>query len=293
MLTIKRVVLTGVLAALAGAQAWAAIPIATCGFTISAPGNYVVTTDLMCTGLGEDGIDITASNVSVNLNGHIITGPAAAHAGFGIFVNPAVGPRLNHVGISGPGVIQGFTTGIYIQSSDYAQVTQTTLAGNAVVGMLATNITYLTVGGNVIGGNEGNTGGPGLLLNQSTAAQVNGNQVVGNKANGIVLQSGDSNEITGNVASGNGGSGILLGPDTAAFPLTNSRVSSNTTNVNGASGIQVLNLTPAASGNEIFSNTQSVGNTVWDLEDDNLVPPCGTDFWSGNVHFTANQACVK
>ena len=78
-------------------------------------------------------------------------------------------------------------------------------------------------------------------------------------------------------------------------PLTNSRVSSNTTNGNGVAGIGVVSsaLSAISLGNEIFSNTQSFGNTTWDLADGNLVPPCGTDFWGSNVFFTKNQACVK
>ncbi|MGA2716631.1 MAG: right-handed parallel beta-helix repeat-containing protein [Bryobacteraceae bacterium] len=327
MLTIiRRVVLTGVLAALAGAQAWAVTPISTCnpaanapaGSLIAVPGNYVVTADLNCTGLGDsDGIDIQASHVTVNLNGHIITGSPAAPAGTGISVNPGAAPNpggsphLNHVGISGPGLIRGFNGGITIFTSDYVQVSLTTVAGNAAGGIGALDVTYLTVGENVIVANGGtppfapNTDTPGLLLVQSTGAQVNGNQVVGNKANGIVLQSGDSNSLTGNVASGNAGSGILMG-DAPAYdsvttaPLTNSRVSSNTTNGNAQAGIAVVSPTNPALipfGNEIFSNTQSVGNTIFDLADGNLSPPaavaCAGDFWSGNVFFTKNQACVK
>jgi hypothetical protein len=72
------------LAALAGGQAWAAISIASCKFIISAPGNYVVTADLTCN--GDDGIDINASNVSVNLNGHLITSVSGVNSGLGIAV---------------------------------------------------------------------------------------------------------------------------------------------------------------------------------------------------------------
>ncbi|MGA2716428.1 MAG: right-handed parallel beta-helix repeat-containing protein [Bryobacteraceae bacterium] len=286
--TIRKVVLTGVLAALAGAQAWAVTPIASCPFVIPAPGNYVVTKDLL--GCLNGGIYIQASNVSVNLNGHIITGPPAAPIGNGISVNPGAIPHLNQIGISGPGLIQGFSIGISIQDSDYVQVTQTTVADNTA-GIMATSVTQLIVAGDVIVGSPGPSGG--LSLTNSTGAQVSGNQAVGNSV-GISLASGDSNSLTGNVASGNTGSGIVLGPGTAAFPLTNSRVSSNTTNGNGKSGIEVLSLvSPGSFGNEIFSNLSSVGNVLTDLADDTFVPPCGTDFWSGNVFFTKNQACVK
>ncbi|MGA2714076.1 MAG: right-handed parallel beta-helix repeat-containing protein [Bryobacteraceae bacterium] len=286
--TIRKVALTGVLAALAGGQAWAVTPITFCPFTISSPGNYVVTADLTCNG---DGIDINASNVSVNLNGHIIKSAVGAAPGAdGIFVSAVpAGLRLDHVGISGPGLILGFGGGVNINNSDYVQVTQTTVAGTTkFAGFFASGVTYLTVAGNVV---AGTIIGGGLTLNQSTGAQVIGNQVVGNPM-GISLLSGDSNVLTGNVVSGNTGSGIVLGNTGNLVPLTNSRVSSNTTNGNGMSGIQVVALQPGSSGNEIFSNTSSVGNLAFDLEDDNP-PSCGTDFWSGNVHFTKNAACVN
>jgi hypothetical protein len=85
MLTIGKVLLTGVLSALAGGHAWAVTPIPLCPFTISTPGNYVVTADLTCNG---DGIDIHASNVSVNLNGHIIQSVVGVPVGtFGISIS--------------------------------------------------------------------------------------------------------------------------------------------------------------------------------------------------------------
>jgi len=287
MLTMRKVVLTGVLAALAGGQAWAVTPIASCGFTISAPGNYVVTADLKCAGTA---ITINASNVSVNLNRHIITSVAGV-PGDGISVSPLLPPappRLNHVGISGPGLIRGFSGGIQMFDSDYVQVSLTTLAGNTFAGLYASGVNYLTLDGNVIAENGGFGG---VLLVNSSSDQVTGNQVVGNTT-GIWLGSGDSDVLTGNVANGNSGSGIVMGVSGSAYPLTNSRVSSNTTNGNSTSGIQVVTLVAGSSGNEIFSNLSSVGNKNFDLEDDN--PACGTDFWSGNSFFTKSPvACVN
>ena len=283
--TIRRVVLTGVLAALAGAQAWAVTFINTCPFVITVPGNYVVTKDLLPCPNG--GIYIQVSHVTVNLNGHIIAGLPAEPVATGISVNPGAIPHLNQIGISGPGLIQGFSTGISIQDSDYVQVSLTAVAGNAAGGISASNVTYLTVGGNVIAGSPSASG---LVLQGSAGAQVTGNQMVGNNGAGILLNSGNSNVLTGNVASGNAGGGIVLGPG----PLSNSRVSSNTTNGNGKAGIWIQPLTASSLGNEIFSNTSSVGNLTWDLEDDNAPPPCGTDFWSSNVFLTKNPAsCIN
>ena len=98
MKIMTKAVLIGVLALLAGAQAWAVTPIASCPFIITVPGNYVVTADLTCAG---SGINITSSNVTLNLNGHIITGPGLT-ATIGIYLGSATPTRLDHVSISGP-----------------------------------------------------------------------------------------------------------------------------------------------------------------------------------------------
>ena len=84
MKTMTKVVLLGVLAALAGTQARAVTPIASCPFAITAPGNYVVTADLTC---AANGISITSGDVTLNLNGHIITGPGLT-ATIGIYLGP-------------------------------------------------------------------------------------------------------------------------------------------------------------------------------------------------------------
>src|SRR5689334_24591689 len=59
-------IIGGLAAALvATVAARAEVPITTCGYTISTPGNYILTADLnSCPG---DGIDITVSNVNLDL----------------------------------------------------------------------------------------------------------------------------------------------------------------------------------------------------------------------------------
>jgi len=265
---ITHIVVTGILSTLAGAQAWA-VNIASCPFAILAPGNYVVTANLTCP--AGDGITITASNVSLNLNGHIITGSGS---GDGIRVAPTSG-RLNHVGISGPGLIRTFELGIEVRSSDDAQVSLMTVAGNSA-GVLGADVNRLTIGSNVIARNPNG----GLGLSVSVNATVTGNQVVGNGI-GIGFNVGSGNTFSGNTVSGNSAQGI-------GISANNSRVSSNITNGNGGAGIVVF---AGVSGNQIFSNTSSVGNAGFDLRDDNA--SCDANFWSSNVFFTKNQACVN
>ena len=82
--------------------ALAETPITSCPFNITAPGNYILNADLTCVGAG---ITITASNVSLNLNGRKITLLGVGTGGVAIRVNGQSAERVHHVAIQGPGLI--------------------------------------------------------------------------------------------------------------------------------------------------------------------------------------------
>jgi hypothetical protein len=256
------------------------------GSLISTPGNYQVTADL--TSVLGDCIVITASNVSLKLNGHIITGPGPASVG--INVNPPSG-RVDHVGISGPGLIQGFTNGVAMNNTDYSQVSQVTASHNSANGINGAGSAFLAVSSNVLTGN----GIWGLLLTNLTNSTISFNEMTGNgisptaPAAGGMRITGSADTVNNNIAIGNGSTtvpaafnaGIVIGS-------TNTRVTSNITDGNVRIGILVL---ADATSNQIFRNTSSVGNSAADLEDDNTA--CDSNLWSDNSSFFRNQACVK
>jgi len=275
------------IAALAGTAVpgWAATSIAGCPFAITAPGNYIVTADLNCTG---DAIDISASNVSVNLNGHIITGPGADTSPIVVGINiPGtcclnIGPsgRLNHVAIEGPGLIQNFSFGVWIGFCDFCQMSLVTAAHNGNHGLSGLSVNSLTVRSNVLAANRYF----GMVLGSSVNGVIAQNDLSGNGYDGLDLipNSGDSvaNTVNNNTVNGNLRNGIRI-------LAKNSRIYSNVTDGNGAAGI-VVEL--GYSGNQIFNNTSARGNVNFDLEDDNS--SCGTNVWSDNVFFTRSLLCV-
>jgi parallel beta-helix repeat protein len=261
--------------------------ISTCS-PITQPGDYQVTADLSAAGGGADCIDITASNVSLKLNGHVITGSGVG--GFGITVSGA--GRLNHVGIEGPGLIKNFVTGIFLTNTDYSQVNRVTASRNTFDGIQGGNSTFLTLGYNIATQN----GNFGILLENSTNSAVAFNELNGNGGGGpstnltggLWLTGGSNNQANNNQASGNGNptggfnSGIVISSN-------GNRVYNNSTDGNVGAGIEV---DVAAANNQIFSNLSSVGNHGSDLQDDNV--NCGTNVWVDNVAFTKSPAsCVK
>jgi hypothetical protein len=270
-----------VIATFAGSAipACAATPVTSCT-NITASGNYELTTDLNCGSGG--GIFISASNVTLKLNGHIITGSGAdVNAGIGIGIGPFSG-RLNHVTISGPGLIQKFTNGIQLTSTDYAQVALVTVAHN-LQGLIADDVTFMTVGSNGFLANK--TYGVVLTLATNctlTQNKVSGNGTLGLNIGGLVINTGSHGAtLNANTSDGNGGDGI-------AIFANNSRTYGNSTSGNSGAGIRVGT---SFTGNEIFTNTSSVGNGTYDLQDENSA--CGGNTWADNVFFVPNQSCIR
>jgi len=271
-------VVIGMLLGLAGttvpAQA-AFTSITTCGFNISSPGDYQLTADLTCPGANA-AINIFASGVSLKLNGHTITSSTPQAFAYGIHVFAPTG-RLNHVGIQGPGKLQGFGTGIWIDTADYVQVDLITFSRN-VTGLVAANDNYVTVASNIVGGSVTDNG---LVLLGCTSSVITQNDASGNNTGIVVFGGGSANTVSNNTANGNiyDGISVNLGSGT--------RVYGNVTNGNGSFGIEVG---PLGTGTQVFSNTSSLANGVSDLADDSAT--CSGNVWGNNVFQTANVSCI-
>lgn len=284
-------ILIALAAAVIPAQA-AFVNITTCNPTVAAPmgslidlpGDYAVAATLSQSSPSTDCILITASGVSLTLNGYTIAGSGG---GIGIHVNNPGGTPVNQVGIQGPGQVVGFGIGISFENASYSQVDLVTSDTNTTNGIRGLDVSYLTIGSNVVSLN----GGSGVLLTDSVAGVVENNDADGNGFGagggvaGIDIESGSANTVNNNISDANGpqgggtGLGILINGN-------GSRVSGNSVHGNWNIGIRVF---AGAGGNEIFNNT-STGNYNIGLYDDNA--NCGSDTWSNNITFLASPACV-
>src|SRR5438270_361477 len=77
-----------------------------CGDTITA--NLLLTGDMNCSGGGTNGLDVGASGITLNLNGHTITGGGGSNGYFGIYVGD-----YNHVKVIN-GTIKNFSRAIFL-----------------------------------------------------------------------------------------------------------------------------------------------------------------------------------
>ena len=116
----------------AGAFAATPRPISSCQ-TLSAPGAYTLASDLAT--VDATCIEITASNVKLDLAGHTMTCTGSGFAGscqvpaftaHGVYVPPEL--NLRGVVVKGPGTITGFDNGVTIVGSD-ALVKGVTITG--------------------------------------------------------------------------------------------------------------------------------------------------------------------
>lgn len=175
------------------------VQFAACNYTISAPGTYVLATDLTCSSapgpLGFPlGIWVIANNVRLVLGNRTLAGGGAD---FGILAQNVTGLRIEG------GTVTGFSEeGLHIEAAPGARIAGVTASGNGGDGIDLQDCAGCLVAGNRASGN-GNIGihfvgsGPNTRVTGSTATD--------NQAAGIGLFAGSTGDrLTGNLATGNG-----------------------------------------------------------------------------------------
>ena len=153
----------------------AATFINTCPFVITSPGDYLLSTDLICG--GGDGITINTGNVRLALEGHTITAGVGANRAIAVNVgNPP--PGRSNIQILGPGLITNggantFSAGVFLDFAENSEVSGTTVL-RSDTGILTGDCTNLTITANTLGQNNA-----GISL-ADTGATVSKNDVSGN-----------------------------------------------------------------------------------------------------------------
>ena len=270
------------------ANAGTAITNGTCPVTIATSGDYSLGTDVGPCASGVDGIDIVASNVTLHLNGHTISGAPSGNCNnsYGIHVMGTSSVPLSLVNVLGSGTISNFVFGFWADYSAGSFVKSTTVtaplcpSGDFTFGfVIYSTSSQWMLQGNVV--NEPGINSLGILLDGNA-----NNTIVRNSVNdSLELYDSSNNTIVNNNASNNYGGIFVLGG-------SNNEIHANTANNNvGSPGIL---LTSDANGNfttgNRISGNKSTGNSPYDMEDDS--PNCGSDKWEGNKFNTANVSCI-
>ena len=215
----------------------------------------------------------------------VLAGPASK---FPTLCSPPT-PQIQNVQIKGPGLIQGFDNGMYLQAASNSQVNNVVLMLNSFG--IVTNFGNDQFKGNVAAQNT--TSGFDLRdsndqvqLNAVTANGVIENNMVGLVGIGIEIE-GNGNVVFNNSADGNLNTGIYIASG------NNNQIHDNTAFGNTSYGIAIQGA--GGGGNNIHANTAlgngnpSVPFFTGDLADGN--PSCGSNTWSNDTFFTALRPC--
>ena len=195
-------------------SAQAQIPVTTCGTMITQPGRYSLANDLLqCPG---DGIVIQSADVSLNLNGHQVTGPSHSST-HGILV--ALPPKASVI-IDGPGTIANFGTGVELDLANGSAYIASVTSQRNYFGFMVTKGSNVTLGNDTAANNltigfalydiddsgifesSAYANGDGIVM-LGSRNEIILNKVNKNEKNGIVVFGGGENRISTNAAQGN------------------------------------------------------------------------------------------
>jgi parallel beta-helix repeat protein len=272
--------------------------------------DYQLNSDVAFSGTG---FIIEADNITLNLNGHTITGSYSAipNPEFGIYVNGHTGVTIKN------GTVQGFVFGVVLDNangntikgitsndnyhngicifnnSDNNNVKDCTCTGNGSVGIIMTNGSN----GNLVMDctNSGNGTGVSITLGTAPGAIGSDSNTVkrtvcnNNSLGGIFVGDSDYNTIMDNITNGNGIVGITI-----RFSDYN-EIRRNQSSNNAQIGITVgwrPTDPPIPSENNLIVGNELSNNPLWDIRDTTTGSgTAGTaNFYRKNTGTTSNPA---
>jgi hypothetical protein len=263
---------------------------------------YTVTQDLNFGGGSEDCIDVTASGITINLNGHFLSAVPCGCTGISISKG-ANGVHIFGGSIGG----RGPNYGIH-DMGDAALIENITVGSQSTAGIFLDAVRGSVVNNVSVSSNFGRGGAIQLLdtdhcLVENSRANHNGyppcgegEPCGGSVSAGIWVGNSGSqdlsknNFVVGNEANDNIPFGIWVGG-------TGNVVTSNNVNGNNYGGegggwgiFAAATGFPGTVNNNLVINNSALQNEVDDVYDSNA--ECGTDHWLLNSFKTRNEGCI-
>ena len=250
-------------------------PISSLPFTISAPGSYYVTANLIATGSGA-GITISADNVTLDLNGFALIGGGSGSV-TGINV-----PSAHKNILIRNGTVRGWTNGGINASNATNSAIQGVRLSNNTAGSTFFGVATLSVGnGSTVKdclvaqntNSHGISAGSACTVSGCIARAnpdgvgirvIDSCYVVGNvsDSNGTGMSMGSGNRIEGNSCTSNFNPGILVPFGATRNLVIRNSARANNPNYNIAASNRygtIVNLTPAGAG---AANGDSAPSTI-------------------------------
>jgi parallel beta helix pectate lyase-like protein len=284
--------------------------------TINESGTYTVIGSFPAPKGTQTCIDITASNVILNVSGDLqnLEGPGVDTGTVGIDIEASAKQvsifnlEADNFGqgirIDGPNatlnavVFDANQTGIFVDGAN-ALIDDSTASGNGGAGIqINKTATHFVIAGNVeVGGN-----GAGIELNGASGGFLNGFATSGNDTFGIWVNGASNNVITNFYSDNNSIAGVYLGCNPAG-PDGQASCSKTSSNDNLVLGYGDSDSSVSSTGDptQSYGIAVGLGNLLDDVltvaGDGNLVddaldenPSCGTNRWLGNAFTTSSPA---
>ena len=207
------------------------------GDAITIDADYTLMSDMTFNGTG---FIINADNITIDLNGHTITGNYPPYS-----KPPYSGVEaINHSGVTiKNGTIRGFNVGIFLLGSN----------NNVISGIVTSENTYL-----------------GILVSASDGNLISNVTAVSNIQEGLRVASSQNNTITNTTSSNNGWHGLQIsggldysssgGPD---YSSSNTSVLDSKFINNGSIGLPANGISSSDANNTVIENCILAGNAGW------------------------------
>ncbi|MGN6350794.1 MAG: NosD domain-containing protein [Candidatus Nitrosocosmicus sp.] len=175
-----------------------------------------------------DGLLVGADGITIDLNGHSITGPGPDKSKIGLSLATSSG-----VTIEGPGTVSGFQAGVLDTGGQGDTIDQVTFQNNQIA-LFATGAKDTTITHNMILDND-----IGVASHSSTGTHVSLNTMTGNKLAGVTMVNSPDNKIDTNIIE-EANNGIFLDAQSTSNDVISNMVMKNTgVDLNNANGLPI------------------------------------------------------
>lgn len=212
--------------ALAGPSIAGANP--ACGSTVT--HSVTLTADMTC--MTSNGITVGKSGITINLNGHTITGPSGMTSYYGVFDS-----GFGHVTVEN-GTVQNFYDAVHVDSSSGTKILKIKARGANNAG-----IYYTTSQDGVVDHSGASHNAIGISLGVNRNVNVT-NSTAAHNANEGVYDNDSVATLNHVTASNNPGYGVYVDQPVASTTAGDYKIENSTANSNGITGFEIFDNLP-------------------------------------------------
>lgn len=198
-----------------------------CGSTVT--HSVTLTADMTCT--SSDAIDVGKSGITINLNGHTITGPSGTY--YGVYDS-----GYGHVTIEN-GTVQNFNDGVHVESSSDSKILKIKAHGASEAGIAY----WYSLDGVIDHSGASHNGSYGIYLYENTNVNVTNTPATHNSGYGVYdyYSVATLNHVTANT---NGSEGFYVDYPAAYSGSGAYLIENSTANNNGNIGVEIYDNLP-------------------------------------------------